>query len=196
MGAQASLHRITHSGSRDALIGAGIGAGLALLGAAGRKFAVHKFAVQAPTALAGDWDKALALEHKMTLALFDKLEETGPDANSRRAMLLTQLKHSLGKHEIEEENAVYAAMRLAGMREEADDLTGDHGYVKQYLYELSDLVKDHAAFQAKLAKFRSDIEAHIRREEDDLFPRLKQALDEAENSGLTRRMNKEGLKLA
>ena len=191
MGAQTSFHRITHGGSRDALIGAGIGAGLALLGAAGRKFAV-----QAPTALAGDWDKALAMEHRMALALFDKLEETGPDANGRRAMLLTQLKHALGKHAMEEENAVYAAMRLAGMQEEADDLTGEHGYVKQYLYELSDLTKDHAGFQAKLANFRSDIEAHIRREEDELFPRLKHALDQAENSGLTRRMNKEGLKLA
>lgn len=191
MGAQASLHRITHGGSRDALIGAGIGAGLALLGAAGRKFAV-----QAPTALAGDWDKALALEHKMALALFDKLEETGPDARGRRSMLLTQLKHALGKHAMEEENTIYAAMRLTGMRDEADELNGDHGYVKQYLYELSDLVKDHAAFQAKLSNFRSDIEAHIRREEDELFPRLKLALDEAGNGDLTCRMNKEGLKLA
>lgn len=191
MGAQATFHRITHSGSRDALIGAGIGAGLALIGAVGRKFAV-----QAPTALAGDWDKALALEHKMALALFDKLQQTGPEANGRRATLLTQLKHALGKHAMEEENAIYAAMRLAGMKEEADTLTGEHGYVKQYLYELGDLLKDHAAFQAKLASFRADIEAHMCREEDELFPRLKEGLDRAANGTLTRRMNQEGLKLA
>lgn len=191
MGAQATFHRITHSGSRDALIGAGIGAGLALIGAVGRKFAV-----QAPTALAGDWDKALALEHKMALALFDKLQQTGPEANGRRATLLTQLKHALGKHAMEEENAIYAAMRLAGMKEEADTLTGEHGYVKQYLYELGDLLKDHAAFQAKLASFRADIEAHMRGEEDELFPRLKEGLDRAANGTLTRRMNQEGLKLA
>ena len=191
MGAHASFHRITHGGSREALIGAGIGAGLALLGAAGRKLAV-----QAPTALAGDWDKALALEHKMTLGLFDKLRDTAPDAHGRRSMLLSQLKHSLGKHAMEEENAIYAAMRLAGMREEADSLTSDHGYVKQYLYELTDLTKDHAAFQAKLAQFRHDIEEHIQREETELFPRLKQALSEQDSGTLTRRMNQEGLKLA
>jgi hemerythrin superfamily protein len=191
MGAHAPLHRFTHGSSREALIGAGIGAGLALLGAAGRKLAV-----QAPTALAGDWDKALALEHKMTLALFDKLRESGPAHHARRSMLLTQLKHALGKHAMEEENVIYAAMRAAGMREEADALNADHGYVKQYLYELTDLTRDHTAFQAKLAKFREDIEEHIRREEDELFPRLKQALGEKESSTLTRRMNQEGLKLA
>ena len=191
MGAHAPLHRFTHGSSREALIGAGIGAGLALLGAAGRKLAV-----QAPTALAGDWDKALALEHKMTLALFDKLRDLGPDANGKRSMLLTQLKPALGKHAMEEENAIYAAMRQAGMREEADALNSDHGYVKQYLYELTDLTRDHTAFQAKLAQFRRDIEEHIRREEQELFPRLKQALSEKESGTLTRRMNQEGLKLA
>ena len=191
MGAHVTFHRFTHGGSRDALIGAGIGAGLALIGTAGRKLAA-----QAPTALAGNWDKALALEHKTTLALFDKLRDTEPQANARRSMLLTQLKHSLGKHAMEEENAIYAAMRVAGLREEADALNHDHGYVKQYLYELHDLTKEYSAFQAKLAKFRADIEAHMKREEDDLFPRLKQALDETASSTLTRRMNQEGLKLA
>lgn len=191
MGAHATFHPFRHGGSRDALIGAGIGAGLALVGAVGRKFAV-----QAPTALAGDWDKALAVEHKAALALFDKLRDVDPAASGRRTTLLTQLKHALGKHAMEEENAIYAAMRKTGLTQEADDLNHDHGYVKQYLYELTDLTGDHTAFQAKLAKFRADIETHIRREEDDLFPRLKQALDQKATSTLTRRMNQEGLKLA
>ncbi len=170
---------------------AGLGAGLALLGMVGRKLAV-----QAPTALAGDWDKALATEHRMALALFDKLQESRGSASTRRTVLLTQLKHALAKHALEEENAIYPAMRKAGMHAEADALNGDHGYVKQYLYELSDLVKDDAAFQAKLAAFRTDIERHMRQEEDELFPSLKRALDRQATGRLTRRMNQEGLKLA
>lgn len=173
------------------LLGAGLGMGLALLGAAGRKLMV-----QAPTMLAGDWDKALEAEHEATLALFDRLAQTKDDATARRTFLLMQLKHALGKHALEEENAVYPAMREHGMKEEADALNADHGYVKQYLYELSDLVGDNRAFQQKLAAFRSDIEEHIRQEEEDLFPRLRRALDEAATSNLTRRMNQEGLKLA
>lgn len=175
--------------SSDTLIGAGIGAGLAVMGMVGRKLAV-----QAPTALAGDWDDALAAEHEMALALFDKLAEA--KAETRRALLLTQLKHALGKHALEEENAIYPAMRAAGMTAEADALNGDHGYVKQYLYELSDLMKEDAAFNSKLIAFRADIEKHMRQEEEELFPRLRRALDARTTSRLTRRMNQEGLKLA
>lgn len=177
--------------SHMSLRSAGIGAGLALLGMVGRKLAV-----QAPTALAGDWDKALAAEHRMALGLFDKLRDSHGSANGRRTLLLTQLKHALGKHALEEENAVYPALREAGMTAEADALNTDHGYVKQYLYELTDLVKEDGAFKAKLAAFRTDVERHMRQEEDELFPKLKAALDAKASSRLTRRMNQEGLKLA
>ncbi|KEQ53451.1 hemerythrin domain-containing protein [Sphingobium chlorophenolicum] len=188
MALHASLSSDRHS---HFLLGAGLGMGLALLGAAGRKLMV-----QAPTMLAGDWDEALAAEHKATLLLFDGLARTEDSATARRTLLLMQLKHALGKHALEEENAVYPAMREHGMTEEADALNADHGYVKQYLYELSDLAADNGAFQQKLAAFRTDIEAHMRREEEELFPRLRRALDEGATGDLTRRMNQEGLKLA
>lgn len=177
--------------SRTALVSAGVGAGVALAAALGRKLLV-----QAPTALAGDWDKALALEHKLALRLFDALGDTSDRASAKRRFLLMQLKHALGKHALEEENVIYPAMRDAGMKAEADQLNADHGYVKQYLYDLSDLVVDNAAFQTKLGAFRADIEKHIREEEDILFPALKAKLAGDQTARLTRRMNQEGLKLA
>jgi hemerythrin superfamily protein len=182
-----ALHTHYPSRSQSLLLGAG----LAILGLAGRKLMV-----QAPTMLAGDWDKALATEHKPALALFDGLAATDDAASGRRRMMLMQLKHALGKHALEEENAIYPAMREHGMKAEADALTGEHGYVKQYLYDLSDLLDDNPAFQQKLAKFRADIEGHMKQEEQELFPRLRQALDDSATSRLTRRMNQEGLKLA
>ena len=152
--------------------------------------------VQAPTMLAGDWDKALAAEHKAALALFDGLAATDDAASGKRRLLLMQLKHALGKHALEEENAIYPAMREHGMEAEADALNGEHGYVKQYLYELSDLLDDNSVFQQKLREFRGDIERHMEQEEQELFPRLRQALDDSATGRLTRRMNQEGLKLA
>lgn len=182
-----ALHTHYPSRSQSLLLGAG----LAVLGFAGRKLMV-----QAPTMLAGDWDKALAAEHKAALALFDGLAAADDAANGRRRLMLMQLKHALGKHALEEENAIYPAMREHGMEAEADALNGEHGYVKQYLYELSDLLNDNPAFQQKLAKFRTDIERHMKQEEQELFPRLRQALDDSATGRLTRRMNQEGLKLA
>ncbi len=156
----------------------------------------RKFAVQAPTALAGDWDVALAAEHQATLKIFETLQLTTEKNIVKRGTLLAQLKHALSKHAMEEENVIYPALREAGEIEAADSLNKDHGYVKQYLYELTEMPKDSIEFLPKLHKFRADLEKHIREEEGDLFSRLKLKLSAEKNKELTSAMNKEGLKLA
>lgn len=173
------------------LAGAGAGFALALAAAVGRKLMV-----QAPTALAGNWDDALKTEHKMTLLVMDKLAKTKDKQSAKRSLLMANLKHALSKHAFQEENTIYPAMRDAGMLAEADGLNSEHGYVKQYLYDLENLTQDNRAFQAKLGYFRRDLEKHIAEEENKLFPRLRSALSEEANKVLTGKMNKEGLKLA
>lgn len=156
----------------------------------------RKAAVQAPTIAAGSWDKALAAEHAAALKIFDLLEATGDHATVRRSVLLTQLKHAISKHAFQEENVVYATMRDRGLTEAADQLNHEHGYVKQYFFDLTEMPKDDPAWLPKLKEFRGLIEKHMRDEEDDLFPRLRSQLSEAENRHVTSVMNKEGLKLA
>ncbi|MEH3107975.1 MAG: hemerythrin domain-containing protein [Sphingomonas fennica] len=187
----ATTERAAPSGT--ALAAGAAAAGLAL-GLAANLF--RKAVVQAPTALAGNWADALAAEHKATLAIFDKIQETGEAQTSKRAFLLMQLKHALAKHAMEEENAIYAALRDNGQVAEADHLNEDHGYVKQYLYDLTMLPKDSPSWSRKVGEFRSRIEAHMKEEEEVIFPRLRAALDEDGNKQLTVAMNKEGLKIA
>ena len=180
------------SGNLAALAGAAAG-GLALGVLA---MLSRKAAVQAPSALAGSWDDALKLEHKAVMAIFDGLEATGEKASGRRNMLLMQLKHALTKHAIEEENVIYPALRDAGHRDAADQLNKEHGYVKQYLYELSTTPSASPEWIAIVRRFRADIEAHVREEEDQLFPMLRASLSEEKNKALTVAMNKEGFKVA
>jgi len=175
----------------------------ALLGVAAAGVAVgvaamigRKAVVQAPTALAGDWDVALAAEHAATLKVFDALQETTAKNTTKRTMLLANLKHMLSKHAFQEENVIYPALRDAGQTEAADHLNSDHGYVKQYLYELTNCPKDSERFLTILAKFRADLEEHVREEESALFPKLKDELSVEQNAKLTKEMNKEGFKLA
>jgi hemerythrin superfamily protein len=156
----------------------------------------RKLAVQAPTMLSGEWDEALKAEHQLTLKVFDAIEATTEKNTTKRATLLMNLKHMLSKHAMEEENAVYPAMRDAGDAEGADHLNNDHGYVKQYLYDLGQMPKDSPAWIAKIRQFRADVEKHMREEEETLFPRLKAKLSAEKNKALTAAMNKEGLKLA
>jgi hemerythrin superfamily protein len=165
-----------------------------LAGAAGN--IMRKAMVQAPTALAGNWYEALAAEHRAALAIFDKLEQTDSSAAVRRGLLFTQLKHALSKHAFEEENAIYPALRDHGLADEADKLNREHGYVKQHLYELTRMKKDDPRWLAELADFRMLLAAHIREEEDELFPRVRELLSANENSALSAAMNKEGFKLA
>ncbi|HEX4693899.1 hemerythrin domain-containing protein [Sphingomonas sp.] len=182
-GGMSTLGVVASAGAAGAVLGV-----LAMIG--------RKVAVQAPTYLAGDWDQALAAEHKATLLVFDAIQATPDTAKVKRAMLLANLKHMLAKHALEEENAIYPALRDAGMVAEADELNSEHGYVKQYLYDLENMPNDSARFLETMAKFRADIEQHMREEEDDLFPGLKSQLSEEKNRALTRTMNKEGFKIA
>lgn len=157
---------------------------------------LRKAAVQAPTVMAGRWDKALAAEHAAALKIFDLLEKTKDKDTARRAFLLMQLKHAISKHAFQEENVVYAMMRDQGLTEAADHLNHEHGYVKQYFFDLTEMAKDDPAWLPKLKEFRVLIESHMREEEQDLFPKLRDQLSETQNKHITAAMNKEGLKLA
>ncbi|HEX8555984.1 MAG TPA: hemerythrin domain-containing protein, partial [Sphingomonas sp.] len=127
---------------------------------------------------------------------FDLLEKTDTSATKRRSALLMQLKHAIGKHASQEENVVYAMMRDQGLTEAADQLNHEHGYVKQYFFDLTEMAKDDPAWLPKLVEFRGLIEKHMRDEEDELFPKLRGSLSEAQNKHITAAMNKEGFKLA
>ena len=190
--ATATKKSAKHDYSTGALVGsavAGVAVGVAAM--IGRKVAV-----QAPTLIAGNWDEALAAEHKATLVLFDNLQATKSSNTARRRILLAQLKHALAKHALQEENVVYPALRDSGETEAADHLNNDHGYVKQYLYELTNCPKDSARFPEIVAAFREYIKRHMEDEEQELFPALKAKLSPAQNKTLTQAMNKEGFKLA
>lgn len=194
--------RKTRAKSNEAKTSRGAGS-TALWGAAAAGVAVgvaamigRKVAVQAPTMLAGDWDLALAAEHTAVSKIFDGLEATTSKNTSRRTLMLAQMKHALAKHALQEENTIYPALRDSGQTEAADSLNKDHGYVKQYLYELENCPKDSDTFLSILRRFRADLDKHIREEEDELFPALKAKLSPEANKKLTFAMNKEGFKLA
>lgn len=174
-----------------------------LLIAAGAGFAlgiaanlVRKAIVQSPTVASGNWADALAAEHRMTLAIFDKIEATSPGDAFKRGFLLMQLKHALTKHAVQEENAVYAELRDRGDEDAADHLNHDHGYIKQHLYDLTRMPKGSPAWLLKLKDLRALIEKHVREEEDEIFPRLRARLSAEENKAVSVAMNKEGLKVA
>jgi len=180
------------SGQTGALAAAAVaGAAVGLAANFGRKFLI-----QGMGAAAGDWADALAAEHQATLAIFDKIEATDDNQTSTRSHLLMKLKYALTKHAHQEESVIYPALREANSAHDADTLNSEHGYIKTYLYELENMSNDSPEWLARVRDFRSMIQEHMRMEEDEVFPKFRNSLTEAQNAKITAMMNKEGFKMA
>ena len=156
----------------------------------------RKFVTQAMSGVSGDWDEVLATEHDMTLALFDKMLATDPSQTWKRGMLLMQLTHALDKHAHEEEMVVYPALREAGQATEADQLNGEHGYIKTFLYELGQMGPAASNWLEKVREFRALVAEHAKMEEEEVFPAFKRSLDEEQNAKITSLVNKDGFWMA
>ena len=55
--------------------------------------------------------------------------------------------------------------------------------------------KDSPEFLSRVREFRNLIEEHAKMEEEQVFPRFKQALSEEQDAKITALMNKEGMKM-
>jgi hemerythrin superfamily protein len=189
-GSRGSSQRSAFSWGSDAgpLIAAGLaGAAIGIAANYGRKFIT-----QAVSGVSGEWDEVLAAEHDLTLALFDKMLATDSSQTWKRSMMLMQLTHALDKHAHEEEMVVYPALREAGQATEADQLNGEHGYIKTFLYDLGQMGPDAPNWLEKVGEFRNLIAEHAKMEEEHVFPAFKQGLDEEQNAKITALVNKDG----
>jgi hemerythrin superfamily protein len=156
----------------------------------------RKALMQGMEAAAGDWDEILAAEHDMALAIFDKMLATDATQSFKRKMLLMKLTHALDKHAHQEEMVVYPALREANEAADADKLEGEHGYIKTFIYELNEMGPDSPTWLEKVREFRQLVSSHAHMEEEQVFPRFKQALDEDQNARITSLVNRDGFWMA
>jgi hemerythrin superfamily protein len=188
-------------GSRSAFSwgeGAGPVIGAALAGVAIGLAANYgrKALMQGMEAAAGDWDEILAAEHDMALAIFDKMLATDQSQSFKRKMLLMKLTHALDKHAHQEEMVVYPALREANEKADADQLEGEHGYIKTFIFELNEMGPEAPNWLEKVREFRQLVSTHAHMEEEQVFPRFKEAMDEKQNAHITSLVNRDGFWMA
>ena len=172
--------------------------GAALAGAA-IGFAANygrKFLMQGMEAAAGDWDDILAAEHELALGIFDKMLATDETQTWKRSMLLMKLTHALDKHAHQEEMVGYPALREANMAVDADQLEGEHGYIKTFIYELKNMGPSAPNWLEKVREFRALVSKHAHMEEETVFPSFKQSLTEEQNAKVTGLVNADGFWMA
>jgi hemerythrin superfamily protein len=172
--------------------------GAAVAGAA-LGFAAHigrKAIMQGMEASAGDWSDMLKKDHDEIQKTLEQMLATDESQTWKRSMLLMKLAHKLDKHSYEEENVIYPALRDDNDSVEADQLDTEHGHVKTLIFELKQMDSDSPLWLEKVRKLRDSLDAHIRMEEEQVLPRLKQDLDEEQNARLTMMVNKAGFMMA
>ena len=172
--------------------------GVALAGAAIGLAANYgrKALMQGMEAAVGDWDEILATEHDMALAIFDKMLATDETQTFKRKMLLMKLTHALDKHAHQEEMVVYPALREANEATDADHLEGEHGYIKTFIYELNKAGPASPTWLEKVREFRQLVSSHAHMEEEEVFPKFKEALSEEQNAEITSLVNRDGFWMA
>ena len=178
--------------------GAGPIIGAALAGAA-IGFAANygrKALMQGMEAAVGDWDEILAAEHDMALAIFDKMLATDQTQTFKRKMLFMKLCHALDKHAHQEEMVVYPALREANEAADADHLEGEHGYIKTFIFELSEMGTDSPTWLEKVREFRQLVSQHAHMEEEQVFPTFKSGMTEEQNAHITSLVNRDGFWMA
>jgi hemerythrin superfamily protein len=156
----------------------------------------RKFLMQGLEAAAGDWDQILAAEHEVALGIFDKMLETDETQTWKRSMLLMKLTHALDKHAHQEEMVVYPALREANMAVNADELEGEHGYIKTFIYELKNMGPEAPNWLEKVREFRALVSKHTHMEEEEVYPSFKQSMTDEQNAKVTGLVNADGFWMA
>lgn len=179
-------------GSTGAIAGAAVGGAMIAVAAnLGRKLAV-----QGMSAAEGNWADSLAAEHRMVLAIFDKLLGTDDDQTTQRALLLMRLGHALDKHAYAEEHVIYPSLREDNDVSVAALLENEHGEVKTYLHRLHNMAKDSPEWIELVREFRDAVAHHAAMEEEEVFPKLRAEISDELDARITREVNKAGFMMA
>lgn len=146
--------------------------------------------------LHGDWLGHLKAEHRVVRKLLKAMTHADFEEPARRAAMLEKVSELLTRHAVEEENVVYPAISEMGEGGAASGLIDDHAEMKLVLRELQALAPEDPRWREQARALKKVFDRHVRTEEDELFPVLRERLGEVENAKLTRLVTREGVRLS
>jgi hemerythrin superfamily protein len=118
-------------------------------------------------------------DHDVVSGLFDQVRNTPP---SKHRALFNKIKAELDVHAHIEETVLYPRLKKDGKKDLIDiTLEGieEHRQVKMFLKQLAAMRRGGDEFEAKLQVLMEDVEHHVKEEEDDMFPMVKDQFSDA-----------------
>jgi iron-sulfur cluster repair protein YtfE (RIC family) len=128
----------------------------------------------------------LKKDHEVVQHLLAELHESSNKAIKTRRKLLETLKQELTLHEEIEETIFYPPLKHHSKTKDLIlESYEEHHVVDLILAELDDLETNDERWKAKLSVLKENITHHIREEEKELFPKVKEVLnhDDLEKMG-------------
>ncbi|MET9800651.1 hemerythrin domain-containing protein [Streptomyces sp. NPDC006368] len=124
----------------------------------------------------GDVIAELTHDHEEVEELFTNIEEL-PPGDERRKQYADQATIELVRHSVAEEEYLYPAVRehITGGDALADKELNDHAAAERTMKDLEGCAADDPRFDMLISKLMTEIRAHILDEENNLFPRLRDA---------------------
>jgi hemerythrin-like domain-containing protein len=128
-------------------------------------------------------------DHQKVDSIFQQLEPTTERAEKTRTELFAKLRDELDIHTRVEESVFYPAIKQAAeTREMVFEGLEEHHVVKLLLKELESLPVDTEQWTAKLKVLKENVEHHVEEEEQEMFQKARQVLDEDEINQLGAQM--------
>jgi hemerythrin superfamily protein len=120
----------------------------------------------------------LKADHKTVSALFKKFDKLGDRAEKTKRELVDKIIEELSIHAAIEEQLFYPAARECAPDTEDHILESleEHHIVKWVLSELEDLDPGDERFDAKVTVLKENVEHHVEEEEQDWFPKVREAM--------------------
>lgn len=120
----------------------------------------------------------LKQQHDEVEGLFDSYEQLTGDEAQRRREVVDEIAEKLSRHAAIEEQAFYPTVRevLPEREDEIEHDLEEHQEVKEILARLERLKTDEPEFDRIVRDLIADVRHHVREEEEDLFPDVRDAL--------------------
>jgi hemerythrin superfamily protein len=117
-------------------------------------------------------------DHKAVEQLFRRFEQAGDRAHTEKRNIVDRFSEALSVHAAIEEQLFYPVIRetVPGTEDVALESLEEHHIVKWVLSELERMDPEDERFDAKVTVLMENVRHHVREEEQELFPRVRDEL--------------------
>jgi hemerythrin superfamily protein len=117
-------------------------------------------------------------DHKAVSKLFKEFDNLGEQATSSKQDLVTKITEELTAHAYIEETVFYpfARERVPEVEDDVKEGIEEHHVLKVTMVELAGMSPNDEAYNAKVTVLKEVVEHHVKEEEDEWFPKVREAI--------------------